>query len=110
MSPATATSSLARRPDGALVQSRKPKSLVLSVDERRRDDDSDDSIFFSTPRLTMHFDIGYATKLQALYQERMPKGCRVLDLGASCATLLPDDLAPSEVICEARHCFLSTSP
>ena len=82
---------------GGMVSARKPKYCVLSANERLRDDEADDSIYYSTPRLTLHCDEMFATKLQGLYSERLAKGSRILDLGASCATLLPDDLNPSEV-------------
>jgi hypothetical protein len=82
---------------GGMVSARKPKYCVLSANERLRDDEADDSIYYSTPRLTLHCDEMFATKLQGLYSERLVKGSRILDLGASCATLLPDDLNPSEV-------------
>jgi hypothetical protein len=42
----------------------RPKQKVLSDKERTRDDESPDSIFYSSPRLTLHYDMQFATKLQ----------------------------------------------
>jgi len=74
-----------------IILARQPASLVLSQEERTRDDEADDALFYTKPRLTMHYDVQYATKLQGLYTERLQEGSRILDLGASCASLLPPE-------------------
>jgi SAM-dependent methyltransferase len=67
-----------------------PKFLVLEDDERDRQDDADDSVFWSKPRMAIHTDLPFALRLERLYQEFLKPGSSILDLGACCATFLPD--------------------
>mmetsp|Transcript_5354 Transcript_5354/g.11884 ORF Transcript_5354/g.11884 Transcript_5354/m.11884 type:complete len:457 (+) Transcript_5354:932-2302(+) len=72
--------------------------MVLTDDERRRDDEEPDDIFYSKPRLVLHVDQPFAERLQGLYARRIMAGSAVLDLGASCATFLPEDVEMREVV------------
>ena len=67
-----------------------PKFFLLTDAERARIDETDDSIFWGKPRMVVHTDLQFALRLEKLYRERIPLGSSVLDLGASCATFLPD--------------------
>ena len=67
-----------------------PKCLVLSEEERSRQDESNDALYWGKPRMVIHTDMQFALRLEKLYRERLPAGSSVLDLGASCATFLPD--------------------
>jgi len=68
------------------------------VAERRRDDEEDDEVFYAKPRLVLHVDQPFAERLQRLYAQRIMAGSAVLDLGAACATFLPEDVQMREVV------------
>ncbi|EKX47614.1 hypothetical protein GUITHDRAFT_157604 [Guillardia theta CCMP2712] len=72
--------------------------IVLSDSERRREDESPDSVFYQDPRMVVHVDMKFAMKLQSLYSKRILPGSAILDLGASCASLLPEDKPFREVV------------
>ena len=71
---------------------------VLSVDQRRKLDESDDALFYAEPRFVQHLDGGFRSRLTELYRERIPPCAVVLDLMSSWVSHLPDDVTYEEVI------------
>jgi len=74
-----------------------PTKMVLTEEERAREDETPDSEFYKDPRMTLYVDMPFALRLQELYSKRIMSGASVLDLGAACATYLPEGLVTREV-------------
>ncbi|HXW85575.1 MAG TPA: methyltransferase domain-containing protein [Candidatus Binataceae bacterium] len=64
----------------------------------RRIDDSDDELFYSTPRLVVHIDDGAIVKVSDTYARLLPQGGAILDLMSSWRSHLPEHLRPSRVV------------
>jgi len=58
----------------------------------RRTDESDDRLFYQTPRLVQHIDDGFIQSLQEVFREVIPAQADVLDLMSSWVSHLPADL------------------
>ena len=71
---------------------------TLEPDFFRRVDDSDDELFYSTPRLVVHIDDGAISKVGAIYARLLPQGGKILDLMSSWRSHLPPHLRPTAVI------------
>jgi SAM-dependent methyltransferase len=70
----------------------------LPADFFRRVDDSDDEVFYSTPRLVVHIDDGAIAKVGAIYARLLPQGGAILDLMSSWRSHLPAHLRPARVV------------
>lgn len=79
------------------VMSPQTTSLLTS-DERRKLDESDDALFYAEPRFVQHLDGGFRSRLTTLYRQRIPAGAVVLDLMSSWVSHLPDDVTYQVVI------------
>src|ERR1700674_1790297 len=55
----------------------------LPVEYFRRVDDTDDELFYSTPRLVVHIDDGAIAKVGEIYARLLPQGGAILDLMSS---------------------------
>ena len=62
-----------------------------------REDESDDVLFYSEPRLVTHIDDAAIAALSAFYGKLIPPGASVLDLMSSWVSHLPDELELSGV-------------
>jgi SAM-dependent methyltransferase len=71
---------------------------VLSDDQRRKWDASDDALFYAEPRFVQHLDGAFRERLTALYRERIPAGAKVLDLMGSWVSHLPEEVTYGAVI------------
>jgi SAM-dependent methyltransferase len=71
---------------------------VLSDEQRRKWDTSDDELFYAEPRFVHHLDAVFRQRLTQLYRERIPAGAVVLDLMSSWVSHLPDDVIYASVI------------
>ena len=71
---------------------------VLSDEQRRKWDTSDDALFYAEPRFVHHLDAAFRQRLTQLYRERIPAGAVVLDLMSSWVSHLPDDVTYASVI------------
>lgn len=58
----------------------------------QRIDESDDGLFYQTPRLVQHIDDGFIQSLQQVFREVIPAQGDVLDLMSSWVSHLPNDL------------------
>ena len=70
----------------------------LPADFFRRVDDSDDELFYSTPRLVVHIDDGAIAKVGEIYARLLPQGGVILDLMSSWRSHLPAHLRPARVV------------
>jgi SAM-dependent methyltransferase len=64
----------------------------------RRNDESDDEMFYAIPRLVTHIDEGACAALSEFYGSILEPGTKVLDLMSSCVSHLPNDAAYGEVV------------
>ena len=64
----------------------------------RRLDDSDDELFYLTPRLVVHIDDAAIRTVGEIYLSRLPRGGAILDLMSSWRSHLPPELMPSRVV------------
>lgn len=71
---------------------------VLSDSQRRKADESDDTLFYSQPRFVHHLDGAFHARLTQLYRERLQTGWRLLDLMSSWVSHLPEEVSYAEVI------------
>lgn len=58
----------------------------------QRIDESDDRLFYQSPRLVTHIDAPACAALAAYYRRTFPAGGAILDLMSSCVSHLPDDV------------------
>ncbi|MDZ4277709.1 MAG: methyltransferase domain-containing protein, partial [Dehalococcoidia bacterium] len=58
----------------------------------RRQDERDDALFYTTPRLVTHIDDQAIAALGQLYAELLPRDGAILDLMSSWKSHLPDEL------------------
>ena len=64
----------------------------------RRLDDSDDELFYLTPRLVVHIDDAAIRTVGEIYLSRLRRGGAILDLMSSWRSHLPPELMPSRVV------------
>ena len=73
-------------------------STMLAPHLYRRNDESDDEMFYAIPRLVTHIDEGACGALSEFYGNTLEPGAKVLDLMSSCVSHLPTDAAYGEVV------------
>lgn len=61
----------------------------------RRLDESDDELFYLTPRFVVHIDDAAVKTVGEIYSSRLPRGGAILDLMSSWRSHLPPELKPS---------------
>ncbi|MEN9207287.1 MAG: class I SAM-dependent methyltransferase [Gloeomargarita sp. GMQP_bins_120] len=71
---------------------------VLTPQQRRKLDESDDALFYQMPRLVTHVDQGFLQQLTQLYRERLTPSSRLLDLMSSWVSHLPPEMDFAEVV------------
>ena len=64
----------------------------------RREDESPDALFYSTPRLVTHIDDPAIAAVTALYRECFPPGGAIFDLMSSWVSHLPPEVAYRRVV------------
>lgn len=72
--------------------------MPFPTDYFYRADETDDSIFYTMPRLVVHIDDQAINAAKMLYQKLLPPGGFYLDLMSSWRSHLPDGLNPKRVI------------
>jgi SAM-dependent methyltransferase len=70
-----------------------------------REDESDDALFYASPRLVTHVDDATIAALTQAYRELVPAGARLLDLQSSWVSHLPDDVAYRHVALHGMNAF-----
>ncbi len=71
---------------------------VLFENQRQKQDNSDDSLFYKEPRFVHHLDESFRRKLTGLYENRLQPGSQILDLMSSWVSHLPNNIEFSQVI------------
>ncbi len=71
---------------------------ILTDYERAKQDNSDDSLFYATPRFVYHLDKGFRSRLTKLYREKIDKNSVILDLMSSWVSHLPKEITYTKVI------------
>jgi SAM-dependent methyltransferase len=66
--------------------------MLLRPNQRTKLDDTDDTLFYSTPRFVTHVDQGFIDQLTQLYKERLKPNTRIFDMMSSWVSHLPEDL------------------
>jgi SAM-dependent methyltransferase len=66
--------------------------MLLAPIQRGKLDESDDTLFYSSPRFVTHVDEGFIDQLTNLYRERLKPNTRILDLMSSWVSHLPDEM------------------
>ncbi|WP_338038803.1 class I SAM-dependent methyltransferase [Neosynechococcus sphagnicola] len=73
-------------------------AMPLKPHQRTKLDDTDDALFYQSPRFVTHVDDGFIQQLTDLYREYLQPGMRVLDLMSSWVSHLPEDLTFADVV------------
>ena len=71
---------------------------VLIDSQRDKDDNNDDSLFYSNARFVNHLDQGFRSKLSSLYRDKIDPSSVVLDLMSSWNSHLPEEINYARVI------------
>jgi SAM-dependent methyltransferase len=70
----------------------------LSPEFFRRLDDSDDELFYLSPRFVVHIDDAAIRTVGGIYASRLERGGAILDLMSSWRSHLPPELRPARVV------------
>ena len=73
-------------------------NYILTRSQRTKEDNFDDSIFYSQPRFVNHLDNGFRSRLSKLYRDNFDNNAIVLDLMSSWNSHLPNDIRYRKVI------------
>ncbi len=73
------------------------KSILTDL-QRSKEDNSDDSLFYASPRIAHHLDEGFRARLTDVYRQYIPEDSVVLDLMSSWVSHLPEDNKYKRVI------------
>ncbi len=65
---------------------------MLRPNQRTKLDDTDDSDFYSMPRLVTHVDEGFIDRLTQLYRDRLKPNTYIFDMMSSWVSHLPDEM------------------
>lgn len=71
---------------------------VLNNHQRVKQDESNDELFYATPRFVQHLDDGFRKELTNLYSKRIAPDSIILDLMSSWVSHLPENNNYKEVI------------
>lgn len=66
--------------------------MQLRPNQRTKLDDTDDALFYSSPRFVTHVDEGFIQQLTDLYRDRLQPNTRILDLMSSWVSHLPEEM------------------
>ena len=71
---------------------------ILSHQQRRKPDETNDSEFYSTPKFVYHLDLNFRNNLSELYAKEIQNDSSVLDLMSSWDSYLPKNIKYKKVI------------
>ena len=71
---------------------------ILSNQQRQKPDETNDSLFYSTPKFVYHLDSNFRKNLSALYEKEIKNNSTVLDLMSSWDSYLPKNIKYNKVI------------
>ena len=71
---------------------------ILTYQQRQKPDESNDSLFYSSPKFVYHLDSNFRQNLSKLYEEEIKNNSTVLDLMSSWDSYLPKNVNYKKVI------------
>ena len=71
---------------------------ILTYQQRQKPDESDDSLFYSSPKFVYHLDSNFRKNLSELYEKEIENNSSVLDLMSSWDSYLPKNIKYKKVI------------
>tara|TARA_B100000212_G_scaffold299783_1_gene244598 strand:+ start:1425 stop:2060 length:636 start_codon:yes stop_codon:yes gene_type:complete len=71
---------------------------VLTYQQRQKPDETNDSIFYSSPKFVYHLDSNFRKNLSVLYEDLIENNSSVLDLMSSWDSYLPKNIKYKKVI------------
>ena len=71
---------------------------ILTYQQRQKQDESNDSEFYSTPKFVYHLDSNFRNNLSAVYKKEIQNHSSVLDLMSSWDSYLPKEITYKKVI------------
>ncbi len=71
---------------------------ILSNQQRQKIDETDDSLFYSTPKFVYHLDSNFRKNLSEVYEKEIKNNSSVLDLMSSWDSYLPKNIKYQKVI------------
>ena len=71
---------------------------ILTYQQRQKSDESDDSLFYSSPKFVYHLDSNFRKNLSELYEKEIENNSSVLDLMSSWDSYLPKNIKYKKVI------------
>jgi len=71
--------------------------MQLRPTQRTKLDDTNDTLFYSSPRFVTHVDEGFIQQLTDLYRDRLQPNTRIFDMMSSWVSHLPDEISFSHV-------------
>ncbi len=71
---------------------------ILTYQQRQKPDETNDSLFYSTPKFVYHLDSNFRKNLSKLYEEEIKNNSSVLDLMSSWDSYLPKNKKYKKVI------------
>ncbi len=66
--------------------------MLLRPNQRIKLDDTDDKLFYDSPRFVTHVDEGFIQQLTDLYRQRLRPNTRILDMMSSWVSHLPEEM------------------
>ncbi|GAB4159934.1 MAG: methyltransferase domain-containing protein [Cyanobacteria bacterium J069] len=71
--------------------------MLLEPSQRRKLDETDDTLFYDYPRFVTHVDEGFIQQLTELYRERLKPDTRIFDMMSSWVSHLPEEMTFAHV-------------
>ena len=71
--------------------------MTLSPNQRIKLDDTDDKLFYASPRFVTHVDEGFIQQLTDLYRDRLKPNTRIFDMMSSWVSHLPSEIQFSHI-------------
>jgi len=71
---------------------------ILTYQQRQKQDETNDSLFYSSPKFVYHLDSNFRKNLSELYKEEIENNSSVLDIMSSWDSYLPKNIKYKKVI------------
>ncbi len=71
---------------------------ILTYHQRQKPDETDDSLFYDTPKFVYHLDSNFRKNLTELYEEEIENNSSILDLMSSWDSYLPKNMKYKKVL------------
>ena len=71
---------------------------ILTYQQRQKQDETNDSLFYSSPKFVYHLDSNFRKNLSELYEEEIENNSSVLDIMSSWDSYLPKNIKYKKVI------------